>query len=298
MLSLYDRTLCVSIHDVAPATWPHCLRLLQALRAVADIPISLLVVPAYHGQMQRVDTYEKMLERLMGQGHELVLHGYHHQDSGPPPRHWGERFTRQWRTEGEGEFAAIDAALARHLLRQGLAWFAQRRWPVHGFVAPAWLMGPGAWEALQDFSFAYTTTRSHFHLLQGGVAQGGVPQGGVPQGSVPQGGGAQPMALARRTPSPLARRAPSLVFASRNAFGRMVSRPWTAMLARAARPAPLVRLCLHPRDAQSPMLLRQAQALLDTMLLTHQPMTKHDYALRWQQSLADAQAEDNGRRTR
>lgn len=258
MLTSIDKILCVSIHDVAPANWPACLRLLQALRAVDDVPVSLLLVPAYHGQLERVDTYDKMLERLLGQGHELVLHGYQHRDSGPPPRHWRERFTRQVLTEGEGEFAAIDAPQARQLLGQGLAWFARRRWPVHGFVAPAWLMGPGAWQAVQEFAFDYTTTRSHFHLLR--------PH--------------------------LARRAPSLVFASRNMLGRMVSLPWTAMLARAARQAPLVRLCLHPRDAQSPLLVRQAQALLATMLLTHQPLTKHAYALRWRQSLAEAGGND------
>jgi predicted deacetylase len=244
--------LCVSIHDVAPDTWPACQQLLQALRAVAAAPVSLLVVPAYHGQLQRAVSYEHALERLLGQGHELVLHGYRHRDSGPPPRHWRERFARHVMTECEGEFAAIDAGEARHLLHQGLAWFGQRRWPVHGFVAPAWLMGPGAWQAVQEFAFAYTTTRSHFHLLQ--------PR--------------------------LARRAPSLVFASRNVLGRIVSLPRTSVLARAARQAPLVRLCLHPRDAQSPLLLRQAQCLFDTMLRTHQPLTKHAYALRWRQSLA------------
>lgn len=260
MLSLDDKTLCVSIHDVAPATWPQCLRLLQAVRAVADVPTSLLVAPAYHGQLARVDTYDKMLERLLGQGHELVLHGYHHVDTGPPPRHWRERFMRQVMTQGEGEFAAISADEARRLLQLGLGWFSQRRWPVHGFVAPAWLMGPGAWQALQECPFSYTTTRGHFHLLQ--------PR--------------------------LARRAPCLVFASRNALGRLASRPWTAVLARAARPAQLVRLCLHPRDAESPALLRQAQSLLDTMLLTHQPLTKQAYALRWRQRLAEAGG--NGRR--
>jgi predicted deacetylase len=278
VLTNYDNTLCVSIHDVAPATWPHCLRLLQALRAVADIPISLLVVPAYHGQVQRVDTYEKMLERLLGQGHELVLHGYCHRDSGPAPRHWRERVVRRVLTEGEGEFAAIDAAEARQLLRQGLAWFAQRRWPVHGFVAPAWLMGPGAWQAVQEFPFAYTTTRRHFHLLQ----------------ATASGTGHAAHAASALHPPQLTRRAPSLVFASRNMVGRWLSRPWTSLLARVAQPAPLVRLCLHPRDAASPLLLRQAQRLLDTMLLTHQPLTKHAYALRWRQQLAEA--DGNGRR--
>ena len=40
-----EQVLCVSIHDVAPATWTDCLRLVQAVRAVADIPLTWLVVP-------------------------------------------------------------------------------------------------------------------------------------------------------------------------------------------------------------------------------------------------------------
>ena len=40
--------LCVSIHDVAPATWKECERLAAAIREVADIPLTWLVVPHYH----------------------------------------------------------------------------------------------------------------------------------------------------------------------------------------------------------------------------------------------------------
>jgi predicted deacetylase len=75
----------VAIHDVALATWPDCQRLLQALRAVADIPLSWLVVPCYRDNAARSPACEAALESLLGQGHELVLHGYTHVDSGPPP---------------------------------------------------------------------------------------------------------------------------------------------------------------------------------------------------------------------
>ena len=119
---------------------------------------------------------------------------------------------------------------------------------------------------MQECAFSYTTTRRHFHLLQAPAFQ----------------------AVKAVQPVLLARRAPCLVLASHNLMGRVLLRPWTALLARAARPAPLVRLCLHPRDAESPLLVRQAQGLLDTMLLTHQPLTKHAFALRWQQVLAEA----------
>ena len=42
--------LCVSIHDVAPSTWPQCRQLIAALREVDDLPLGLLLVPRWHGR--------------------------------------------------------------------------------------------------------------------------------------------------------------------------------------------------------------------------------------------------------
>jgi predicted deacetylase len=241
--------LCVSIHDVAPATWPQCRRLLQLVRSVADIPTSVLVVPAYHGRRARAELFDKSLEKLLEQGHELVLHGYTHQDSGPPPRGPLERFLRHAFSRHEAEFSAIGAAEMEHRLKLGRAWFEQRRWPLHGFVAPAWLLAPCGWRVLAALEFEYTTTAWQFHLLH--------PH--------------------------LRRRAPNLVFAARNLPGRIASRWWTGMLARLLEPAPLVRLSLHPPDAEHPDLMRQAARLLEALLQTREPLTKHAFAQRWRE---------------
>lgn len=236
--------LCVAIHDVAPATWSECLQLERAIRAVADIPLTWLVVPRYHRSTVRSLAYEATLEKLMSQGHELVLHGYTHLDTAPVGGAGPSRLLRTVYTQREGEFAAIDAGEARRRIALGLRWFEERGWPVSGFVPPAWLMGPAAWAVLQTQPFRYTTSYSRFYLLR-----------------------------------PLrAQLAPALVYTARNALGRLLSRPLASGMAVLSRGAPLVRLALHPRDARHPALVRHAQRLIERLLVTHTPMTKQAFA--------------------
>ena len=246
------KALCVSIHDVAPGTWDDCVRLQQALRAVADIPLTWLVVPRFHGRAPPAPAMERALEGLLSEGHELALHGYTHLDSAPPRPGLRRRFMRTVFTEGEGEFAAIGEADARQRIALGLDWFSQRGWPVRGFVPPAWLLGDAAWRALREFPFEYTTTMGHFHFLPGQDALF----------------------------------SPSLVYAARNAAGRMLSPPAADALALLLARAPLVRLGLHPRDAHHPALVRHAQQLLERLLASRAPRTKADFASRFRQALA------------
>src|SRR5438128_3365023 len=164
------RMLCVSIHDVAPATWPDCLRLVQAIRAVADIPLTWLVVPHYHFRPERSGAMEAGLDAALGRGDELALHGYSHLDTETNGGGLRARFLRNVYTRREGEFAALGRDEARRRIELGLDWFRARGWTPAGFVPPAWLLGEGAWKALRESAFTYTTTFSHFHCLQGGGA--------------------------------------------------------------------------------------------------------------------------------
>ena len=238
------KALCVSVHDVAPATWPACQRLLAAIAEVADIPLTLLVVPCYHGSDRPARDYEAMLTALLARGHELALHGYRHLDGGPPASGWRKRWLRGVYTRNEGEFSALSAEQSRLLLARGLEWFGRRGWPVDGFVPPAWLLGSGAWLALREAPFSYTTTWTHFHLLS--------PQ--------------------RRIWSP------SLVYAARNGGGRALSARLATAQAACMGAAGLVRLGLHPADAAHPALLRHAQHLLGALLASRAPMTKSAFA--------------------
>jgi predicted deacetylase len=240
-----QRALCVSIHDVAPATWADCLRLWQAVRAVADLPLTWLVVPRYHGDPAAPPEYEAALEQLLARGHELALHGYLHQDTGPAPRTPRQLFLRRVFTQAEGEFAALPVQQARRRLRLGQQWFAARGWPLHGFVPPAWLLGEGAWTALRETPLHYTTTLRRFYCL------------GTQAASVP---------------------ALSLVYAARNGAGRFCSRLALDALLPLQAGQPLVRLSLHPRDARHPELLRHLQGLLASLLSGRQPLTKAAYA--------------------
>jgi predicted deacetylase len=157
--------LCISIHDVAPATWTDCLRLVQAVRAVADVPLTWLVVPHYHFRPEQSPGMEACLNVALERGDELALHGYSHLDTEGAGGGLRSRFLRNVYTRREGEFAALTEAEARRRLELGLDWFAARGWTPTGFVPPAWLLGEGAWRALRDAPFDYTTTFSHFHCL-------------------------------------------------------------------------------------------------------------------------------------
>nr|WP_308633105.1 polysaccharide deacetylase family protein [Massilia norwichensis] len=242
--------LCVSIHDVAPATWPDCLRLVQAIRAVADIPLTWLVVPHYHFRPERSVAMEAGLDAAMAHGDELALHGYSHLDTEANGGGLRARFLRNVYTRREGEFAALSLIEARRRLALGLEWFGARGWTPTGFIPPAWLLGEGAWQALRESPFDYTTTFSHFHLLRGGP------------GSI------------ERVKSP------SMVYAARNRSGRWLSPKVADATAAMLKDSPLVRFSLHPPDARYPELVRHTQRVLERLLAQRSAVTKAECARR------------------
>jgi predicted deacetylase len=241
------RALCVSIHDVAPATWPLCLRLIDALREVDLFPVTWLVVPCFHGDARRSLGVEAQLDYFLSEGHELALHGFTHADRRPAATGLRARFLRHVYTQSEGEFSAVDADEARRLLARGTQWFLRRGWPANGFVAPAWLLSKPAWQVLRASRFAYTTTYARFYSLPTGASV----------------------------------LSPSLVYTARNRAGRLFSPPAASTLAALLAGAPLVRLSLHPRDALHPHLVLHAQRLVEKLLAARTPMTKHAFRRAW-----------------
>ncbi|UUZ55327.1 DUF2334 domain-containing protein [Massilia sp. H-1] len=237
----------MSIHDVAPATWSDCLHLLHAVRAVADIPLSWLVVPCYHHNAMRSLACEATLEKLMGEGHELVLHGYTHVDRVPLRGIGPGRLLRTLYTQREGEFAAIGRDEARRRLTLGMRWFQERAWPVSGFVALSLAAG-----AARLAGLARVSVPLHHQLCAFSLAAVGAQPGG----------------------------AWLLVYAARNAGGRILSPPLASGMAALQRGAPLVRLALHPRDARHPLLVRHAQHLIERLLVNRTAMTKQAFAER------------------
>lgn len=244
------RWLCVSLHDVAPATWPHCQKVLAAVGDVADIPLTLLVVPAYHGQCSALPEFERAIGAQLAAGHELALHGYFHLDSQVPSGavDW---IRRRIYTAGEGEFCGLSEDEARERLALGSRWFAANHWPMTGFVAPAWLLGTGAWKALRAHEgLQYTSTLSKLILL----------------------------------PELHAIRAPCLTYSVRSAWRRPTSILWNTLLSRLAQGSDVLRLGLHPYDAESPGVRRSWQRLLERALADRTAVTKADFVRDWRQS--------------
>lgn len=241
--------LCVSIHDVAPSTWEECARLAQAMRAVAALRLTWLVVPRYHDRPSDARAERAMyagLDAAVARGDELALHGYTHLDTAQRAAGMRQRFLRSVYTQREGEFAALAAEEARERIALGLEWFRQHDWPVAGFVPPAWLLGEASWRVLSEFAFSYTTTFTRFHLLRQGRSVF----------------------------------APSLVYTARNRSGRALS-PFAASLgARWLARGPLMRLSLHPPDVRYPRLVKHAQGLVESLLATHAAVTKAECARR------------------
>jgi predicted deacetylase len=249
------RSLCVSLHDVAPATWTACERVLAAVAQVAQlaqvrVPVALLVVPRYRGVDSALDRgFLRAIEARAGAGDELVLHGYTHVDE-HAPHGWAspiDVLRRRVYTASEGEFSALDRDAALRRIEAGLAWFAARGWPVRGFVAPAWLMSAGTRAALQEASLSYVSTRTEILALPGGA----------------------------RLP------APSLVYSTRSTWRRAVSQAFNPVLAQVSGQRATLRLALHPGDAQHGDVRASWQALLQAALARRRALTEGALVAAW-----------------
>jgi uncharacterized protein len=245
-----NRYLTVVIHDVAPATWGACQRLMTLVQAEARaagvrVPLTLLTVPAMHGE-PATPAFVRWLHQQASRGHELALHGLTHRDEAPPPRSWRERFLRRWYTAGEGEFAALDAEESGERLSLGRRWADALRLPMRGFVAPAWLLSDGAFHAVEEAGFAYTCTLTELVAWPG----------------------------RRRL------HARSLVFSTRTWWRRALSVLWNTTLAWWLAPAPLMRLELHPADADHAAVRRCWRRILRRALRDQRrrPLRLHEAA--------------------
>ncbi|GAB4359216.1 MAG: DUF2334 domain-containing protein [Immundisolibacter sp.] len=209
-----EPALCVVLHDVAPQTW-HLYRPFVTLADRLDVPLTLLVVPDYHhaGHLHRHPHFVQEIDARRRRGDEIALHGYFHADDSPLRGTVQDWFMRRIYTH-EAEFYRLDRLAATERLRRGLALFADLGWRPAGFVAPAWLPGPGTMLAVADCGLRYTSTARHLIDLQRGRTY----------------------------------RAPSLVWSARSAWRRQLSRQVNSAILSWHRHSPLLRLGLHPVD--------------------------------------------------
>ncbi len=230
-----DKRLIVSIHDVSPAFAVPIAMLAERIEAILGGPqFAMLVVPDHWGAA-RLDHHPAFIRRLRewaDAGVEMFLHGWFHRDASDH-RGAASALKAKYMTAGEGEFLGLDADEAEHRMRAGRDMVEQAIGrEVAGFIAPAWLYGPGAYTALKACDFALA--EDHFRVWQ--------PRTGaiVARGPV--------VTWASRTP---ARTASSLAVAA-------VARAMPDWM-------PTMRVAVHPGDVTKETLLTSIDRTLRTL---------------------------------
>jgi len=212
--------LLVSIHDVSPKFEGEVDRLagLVASRTGAG-RFAMLVVPDHWGEapLARDGAFRARLRAWAEAGIEMFVHGWSHRD--PAPRGFGARHL----TAGEGEFANLGRAEALRRMKAGRAVVEDAIGrPASGFVAPAWLYGAGARDALAEAGFALA--EDHMRVWH------------PPSGRVLS-------------------RGPVITWATRTPLRKASSLLAAAAARRLLAPLPAIRLAVHPADTRHPATL-------------------------------------------
>jgi predicted deacetylase len=160
-----DRRLLASIHDVGPMFETEVDRLVDLLSAHLGGPrFAMLVVPDHWNRAPLASNpgYQARLRSWADAGVEMFVHGWSHRDEVGHTRRLAA-FRAKHMTAGEGEFLGLThrEALARMKRGRTLLEDVTGR-AVTGFVAPAWLYGPGAVAALGEAGFA--VAEDHFRV--------------------------------------------------------------------------------------------------------------------------------------
>jgi predicted deacetylase len=233
-----DRLLLASIHDVSPRFEREVDGLVEMLRTHVGSKMALLVVPNHWGDAPIVQGsgFARRLRALASEGMEVLLHGYFHRDDASHAAGTA-RLRARYMTAGEGEFLGLSQADASVRIREGRSLIEDIIGrPIDGFVAPAWLYGPAALQALADLGVRLA--EDHFRVWS--PATGRKLAGG-----------------------------PVITWASRNK-ARLAS---SLLAAAALRHVPLktLRVGVHPPDIRHPRLVRSIKKTLSVGVQTHRP---------------------------
>jgi len=245
------KSLIVSLHDAHPGSRAAIAEQVTFLAAYGITRSSILVVPEFHhgGSLLADKTFCHAVSGWQDGGHEIVLHGYFHDREESPPENLSTLFWTRLYTNREAEFLDLPRETARLRLERGRALFESLGWRPTGFVAPAWLMAEGLTNLLAEMGFAYTTRIGEIIPLLPG--------------------------LNRMKPSQ------SLCYSTRAGWRRLASAVWNKYLYDRLRETDLVRLSLHPRDLEFPLMRRQIDQILRASLKRgFQPTTYGDYVAR------------------
>lgn len=233
------RSVVVSLHDVHADSWRDYAAFLEELTELGVRRTALLVVPRWRRRPLAEQTQLlAWLRRRAAEGHEIVLHGYHHVAGdirgGLVPHLMGRVYTAR-----EGEFYQLGYNQARELLSAGRRELTDAGLPPTGFVAPAWLLSGLARRAVSDLGFPYTTYLHGVELLPSGVRI----------------------------------YAPGVVFSLRSAWRKGVSLSGAPLWYLLNRRAAVLRLAVHPDDVRDTAGRAVLRRLVTAALRRRRPMT-------------------------
>lgn len=226
---MVSHRLLASIHDVAPRFESEVDRLIDIFRPHVRDRIALLVIPNRWGESPILpgSPFATRLREWADLGFEIFLHGFLHQDASSYDRP-ADRLRAQWMTASEGEFLGLSRAEARHRIEGGRSLIQSiTGQPIAGFIAPAWLYGPGALDALGDCEIPIA--EDHWRVWS--PASGAVLS-----------------------------RSPVITWASRSATRLRASLAAAAVLRHV--PVRDLRVGAHPQDCNSPRLLQSIDKTL------------------------------------
>ena len=247
-----DRLLLASIHDVGPRFEREVDRLADLIATELGGPrFAMLVVPDHWGlaPLGAAPAFRARLRTWADQGVEMFVHGWYHKDMA---EHAGlASLKARHMTAGEGEFLGLSEAVAAQRMADGKALVEDAiGGPVAGFIAPAWLYGPGAMAALGKAGFDLAED----HLRVWDATSGAV--------------------LAR---------GPVITWASRSRPRQLSSLAAAALGRTALRGLRVARVAVHPGDTTVP-------ALLDSIARTYRAFAQGRVAGRYRQLAGAARA--------
>jgi len=218
-------SVVVSLHDVAPCTQQITSTIISELGAHGVRVCSVLVVPDYHheGPFAKHREFVTWLRALEADGHEVVIHGYFHER--PPQRKetLRDKLVTRFYTQNEGEFYDLSYEEALRRITTARDEFRALGLKPRGFIAPAWLLGKEAEQAVRDAELEYTTRlRTVCDLRSESIFP-----------------------------------ARTLVYSVHNNWRRALSRSWNATLFRFLNTKPLLRTSIHPSDYSQPTIWKQ-----------------------------------------
>jgi len=218
-------SVVVSLHDVAPSTQQITSTIISELGAHDVRVCSILVVPDYHheGPFAKHREFVTWLRNLEADGHEIVIHGYFHERPPQTKETLRDKFVTRFYTRNEGEFYDLSYEEALRRITTARDEFRALGLKPRGFIAPAWLLGNEAEQAVRDAELEYTTRLRTVCDL--------------------------------RSDSTFPAR--TLVYSVHSCWRRALSRSWNAALFCLLKTKPLLRISIHPPDYSQPTIWKQ-----------------------------------------